>query len=251
MSAADLTVINLETPLLATCRPTTEGMIFCGDARAREGFTYAGIVVATLGYNHIGNYYEAGVEETKKHLEQAGIIPVSNGVTYKEIKDTKFAFLAYNDIGSREIDVPWADETIIRSDIAVAKKNADVVIVAYHWGVEYVTEPTQRQIDVAHLSIDSGADVILGNHPHWIQPVELYKDKFIIYAHGNFVFDQEWSEETKLGVIGRYTFYEGKLIDVEYLPIRIIDYGQPYILEGIDRQALLDVMQASSMRMVK
>ncbi len=251
LSGVDLTVINLETPLLSDCATTIEGMIFCGDARATEGFTYAGIDVATLGNNHIGNYYEAGVEETKKHLEQAGIIPVSNGVTYKEIKDTKFAFLAYNDIGSREIDVPWADETIIRSDIAVAKKNADVVIVAYHWGVEYVTEPTQRQIDVAHLSIDSGADVILGNHPHWIQPVELYKDKFIIYAHGNFVFDQEWSEETKLGVIGRYTFYEGKLIDVEYVPIRIIDYGQPYILEGIDRQALLDVMQTSSMRMVK
>jgi poly-gamma-glutamate synthesis protein (capsule biosynthesis protein) len=117
------------------------------------------------------------------------------------------------------------------------------VVVSFHWGVEYVTEPTQRQIDLAHLAIDAGADIILGNHPHWVQPVEIYKDKCIIYAHGNFVFDQEWSEETKRGVVGRYTFYEGKLVDVEYLPIRIVDYGQPYFLKGTEAEQIMKHMK--------
>ncbi len=248
---ADLTVINLETPLLATCTATVEGMIFCADARSIDGFTYAGVDVATLGNNHIGNYSEAGIEETKKHLSEAGILPVSTRAEYKEVKGTVFSFLAYNDIGSREAGVPWAEEAIIQSDIRAARQRADVVIVSYHWGVEYVSEPTMRQRDLAHLAVDAGADVVLGNHPHWIQPVELYKDKFIVYAHGNFVFDQEWSEETKRGVIGRYTFYEGKLIDVEYLPIRVMDYGQPYFLEGVVSRAILDAMRFDSERMLK
>jgi len=242
LSGADLTVINLETPLLVDCPVTTEGMIFCGDARAVEGLTYAGVDVATLGNNHVGNHFREGIEETKAILIKAGIAPVGEGVTYKTVNGMRFAFLSYNDVGFPEAGVPWADSAKIREDVATARKNADIVIVAFHWGVEYVTEPNTRQQELAHLAIDSGADVILGNHPHWISPVELYKEKFIIYAHGNFVFDQEWSPETKLGLIGRYTFFENKLVDVEYVPIRIVDYGQPYVLEGEDGRIVLDAL---------
>lgn len=249
LSAADMTVINLETPLLANCSPTQVGMTFCGSSRAVEGLVFAGVDVATLGNNHAGNYYGEGVEETKRMLSDAGIVPVAQGVSYKDVKGMRFAFLTYNDIGAVEPGVPWADETNIPADIRAARANADVVIVAYHWGVEYVTEPNARQKYLAHLAIDSGADVVLGNHPHWIQPVEVYKEKFIIYAHGNFVFDQEWSEETKLGVIGRYTFFEGKLIDVEYVPIRIIDYGQPYFLAGEAAARVLRGMEDASIRL--
>jgi len=240
LSAADLTVINLETPLLTDCTSTNQGMIFCGVVRATEGLVFAGVDVATLGNNHVGNYFQEGVEETKTTLTNAGILPVAEGIAYKEVKGTRFAFLSYNDIGAPEAGVPWAEEEIISREVAKARESADVVIVSYHWGEEYVTEPVSRQRELAYLSIDAGADVVLGNHPHWIQPVELYNGKFIVYAHGNFVFDQEWSEETKLGVVGRYTFYEGKLVDVEYLPIRIVDYGQPYFLEGDEAASVLN-----------
>lgn len=251
LAGADLTVINLETPLLFRCPITVEGMLFCGDAKVTEGLQYAGVDVATLGNNHVGNHYQEGILETRKILDGAGILSVSEGISYKEVKGITFAFLAYNDIGAPEAGVPWADENKIKEEVAQARKNADVVIVAYHWGTEYVTEPTSRQRELAHMTVDSGADVVLGNHPHWIQPVELYKDKFIIYAHGNFVFDQEWSEETKLGVVGKYIFYEGRLVDVEYMPVKIMDYGQPYFLEGVERQRVLDAMKMNSERMVK
>lgn len=246
LSLADLTVINLETPLITDCTPTNQGMIFCGDARAVEGLVFSGVDVATLGNNHAGNYFQEGVEETKTILTNAGILPVAEGILYREVKGSRFAFLSYNDIGSPEAGVPWAEEEVITREVAKARESADVVIVSYHWGEEYVTEPESRQRKLAHFTIDVGADVVLGNHPHWIQPIEIYKDKFIIYAHGNFVFDQEWSEETKTGVVGRYTFYEGKLVDVEYLPIRIVDYGQPYFLAGEEAARIVASLEQAS-----
>jgi len=251
LAAADITVINLETPLLAACPITVEGMVFCADAKAVEGLQFAGIDVATLGNNHVGNHYVNGVEETKNILKQSDILAVADAPVYKKVKNITFVFLSYNDIGQPEEGVPWADEVKIKQDIINVRDNADVVVVSYHWGVEYVTEPTERQIHLAHFAVDNGADVVLGNHPHWIQPVEFYKDKFIIYAHGNFVFDQEWSEETKLGVIGAYTFYNKALVDVEYVPIRIIDYGQPYFLDGDARFHILSRMKAASEQLAK
>ena len=99
---------------------------------------------------------------------------------------------------------------------------------------------------MGHLAIDSGADLVIGNHPHWVQPIEIYKDKLITYAHGNFVFDQEWSLKTKQGVIGMYTFYNNHLVDVEYLPLQIEDFGQPYFLTGEAKQNILSSMKIQS-----
>ena len=76
-----------------------------------------------------------------------------------------------------------------------------------------------------------------------MQSVEIYKGKYITYAHGNFIFDQMWSYETRVGVIGKYTFYEDTLIGVDYIPIRIDNYAQPVPMVGDERQAVLDTMK--------
>jgi poly-gamma-glutamate synthesis protein (capsule biosynthesis protein) len=101
--------------------------------------------------------------------------------------------------------------------------------------------------EIAHYVIDSGADLIIGNHPHWVQGVELYKGKLITFAHGNFIFDQMWSYETRVGVIGRYTFLDRTLARVEFIPTIIEDYGRPILLQGKEAQAALDRMKAASM----
>lgn len=248
LKSADLTLINLESPLLATCAATTVGMSFCGDARNIEGMKYAGVDIAGLANNHSGNYGKIGVEETVHFLSAAGISTtgMDNQFVVKNIRGVKFAFLSYNDIGSKEQGIAWADESAIHKDIASIKTKADLVIVSFHWGIEYERLPGQRQRDLAHFAIDNGADVVVGNHPHWIQPPEIYNGKFIMYAHGNFIFDQEWSEETKLGVVGKYTFYDSKLIDVEFTPIRIVDYGQPYILETPEKQKVIEMLKNAS-----
>lgn len=252
---ADITFINLETPLLKDCPVTREGMVFCGNAQHVEGLVFAGVDIASLANNHAGNHSEKGVNETTSILTQHGIAVMGtdkNPITVKNIRGVRFAFLGFNDITSPQPGVLDVDEKLIRQEIARAKTMADVVIVTYHWGGEYRAQPDDRQKYLGHFTINAGADFVIGNHPHWIQPIEFYQGKLITYAHGNFVFDQMWSEETKKGVVGKYTFYGGTLIDAEYFPIYIKDYdGQPIFLEGDEKQKILDNMKKESGKLNK
>ncbi len=239
---SDITFINLESPLIDSCPVTQEGMIFCGDARNMAGLLFAGADVASLANNHISNYGLTGIQNTIKLLNSNGILTTGiNGPVIKNIKGVKFAFLGYDYIGSHP------EETKIIKEISDAKKQADVVIVTFHWGTEYTSQPNNRQKYLGHLAVDAGADLIIGNHPHWIQPIEIYKGKLITYAHGNFVFDQMWSQKTREGVVGRYTFFGKDLIDVEFMPVQIDDYGQPHFVENPQKQSILDDMKTQSL----
>ncbi len=238
---ADITFINLETPLILNCPITQEGMIFCGDSRNVEGLVYAGVDIASFANNHIANYGLEAIKETKELLNANGILVTGiNGAEVIDVRGIKFAFLGFNDIG-----VPVSEEKI-KNEIADARKKADVLVVTFHWGTEYRDQPDERQKILAHSAVDAGADLIIGNHPHWIQPTEIYKDKLITYAHGNLVFDQEWSLKTKLGVVGKYTFYDMKLINTEYFPVLIENYGQPHFLEGDEKKKVLEDMKSQS-----
>ena len=245
---ADITFINLETPLIKNCPPTQEGMVFCGNSGNVEGLVYAGVDVASLANNHAGNYGVKAVQGTKDLLNKNGILVTGvNGYVIKDVRGIKFAFLGYNDVTTPQPVISNVDEEKIKREIEEAKKEAGIVVVTYHWGVEYRNQPDNRQKYLGHLAITAGADLVIGNHPHWIQPIEIYKDKLITYAHGNFVFDQMWSEKTKEGVIGKYTFYDNKLIDVEFVPIKIIELGQPHpITDPIIKKSILDDMKTQS-----
>jgi poly-gamma-glutamate synthesis protein (capsule biosynthesis protein) len=246
LKSADLTFINLETPLLPSCPTITDRMVFCADKRHIEGLTAAGVDVVNLANNHTANYGAKGIESTKKILDQAGILNVgTGGIVYRAVRDKKLAFLGYDDT------VGPVDTNKVRKEIKDASQSADLVIVAFHWGTEYTSQPTSGQINLAHLAIDAGADLVIGNHPHWIQPVEIYKGKLIAYAHGNFIFDQEWSEKTKEGVVGRYTFYDNRLIDAQFLPIKIEGYGQPGFVTGSEGARILNEMKEESNKLLR
>lgn len=244
---ADITFADLETPLIKNCPVTNEGMIFCGDYRNIEGLVYAGIDVVTLGNNHAGNWGSDGVDETVRHLSDKGILATGlhdNNLIIIEKNGTKFAFLGFNDISSPQPGVSGATEEKIRKDILQAKQKADFVIVQFHWGAEYRDTPDSRQIYLGRFAVDSGADLIIGNHPHWIQPLEIYKGKVITYAHGNYIFDQMWSQETREGILGKYIFYKNKLVDIEFTPIQIDDYGQAKIvMDATQKEKILQKLQ--------
>ena len=247
LRAADIAFVNLETPLIKDCPLVNDGFKFCGSDKNIEGLLFSGVDVASLANNHAGNYGLDAINYTVSLLNNNGILATGlNGPVYKDVRGLKFAFLGYNDIGYKQEGISWTDEVKVRSDIAEAKKNADVVIVIFHWGVEYRDQPDNRQRYLGHFTIDAGADLVIGNHPHWIQPVEIYKGKLITYAHGNFVFDQEWSLKTKQGIVGKYTFYDNKLVDVEFLPILIENYGQPHFLTGDAKKGILESMKLQS-----
>lgn len=248
LQSADITFINLETPLVNGCPVTYEGMIFCGDPRNIEGLLYAGVDVVNIANNHIDNYGDAGAAQTTDLLKNAGLlVSGEDNIATTNIRGTNFAFLGYNELDfGNEAAVKERREQIV-SDIKSADAISDIVIVQFHWGNEYTTEITEQQRALAHLAIDAGADLIIGNHPHWVQPVEIYKGKFIAYAHGNFVFDQEWSPETKQGVVGKYTFFEGELVDVEFLPVQIKDYGQPHFIPREKGEDIFSKLQPGTM----
>jgi poly-gamma-glutamate synthesis protein (capsule biosynthesis protein) len=251
LRSADLLFVNLEAPLLARCPVTLEGLRFCGDARHVEGLVFARVGVANLANNHLADYGPAGTQETIDLLKRNSIAPVGLGLwEIREIRGLKFAFIGFNGVGTS------IDRAEVARQIAIVRPQADVLVVAYHWGKEYESLPQSTAglapddpRAVAHWTIEAGADLIIGNHPHWVQGVEIYRGGFIAYAHGNFIFDQMWSRETREGVVGRYTFYGKQLAMVEYRPVLIEDYAQPRFLDGEDRARIVTRMEESSRRM--
>ena len=248
-----ITLINLETPLTKGCPLQTEGFTFCGDARHIQGLVFAGVDVASLANNHIGNYGQGGIDETIDLLETNKI--GWSGFSHFEmlkVKETAFGFLAYNGIGTA------FDREAIANEIKNAKTKVDVLVVSVHWGDEYVLTPRKYgdiapddPQEIGHLIIDAGADLIIGNHPHTVQGVEIYKDKLITYAHGNFIFDQTWSPETQEGVVGEYTFYENQLVNVQFHPILVDVSYQPRFLSEKDGKHILNRMLKSSKLIIK
>lgn len=248
LQQVDITFINLETPLVEGCRATQVGMIFCGDPRNIEGLQYAGVDVASVANNHALNQGREGFLETVDHLEQAGILAVGDAgqPAIIEKNGVRFAFLGYNDFGGDPTLMAEASEERLQRDIQAAREQADVVIAQFHWGDEYRRQPNARQRELAHLAVDLGADLVLGNHPHWFQSVEFYKDTLIAYSHGNFVFDQMWSAETREGMVGEYVFSGTTLVDVQYHPVLIEEYGQPRWLEGGAAEDSVEEMRQAS-----
>jgi hypothetical protein len=257
LRTGDVTLSNLEAPLIDGCPVTDAGMSFCGDPRDVRGLQYAGIDTACTANNHIGNYGDQGIQSTWSRLRAAGIGYCGLGkVDHKRVRGTTVAFLAYNCVGNR------FDYAGARQEIRAARQTANLVIVSVHSGKEYVSLPATSPgvadddpIKVAHWIMDSGADLIIGNHPHHVQGVEIYHGKLITYAHGNFVFDQMFDDPggggVKQGVVGTYTFYGSRLVAVRYRPVHIYDYWQPRWAVPAEAQQILRDMLRSSQQLAR
>lgn len=265
LRTADITLVNLESPLIASECPVTDvGMTFCGDPRAIEGLTLAGIDVACTANNHIGNYGSQGILETWQHLQSANIKPCGyDRVAYVNVRGLRFAFLAYNAVGTR------FDYATARQQVHQARHHADVVVVEVHWGMEYTAIPTPAPgiadddpVRVGRFLIDSGADLVIGNHPHHVQGVEIYHGHLITYAHGNFVFDQMFNRatcpgdynvvcSTEEGVVGTYTFYGKKLVSARYRPVAIYDWWQPRWATPEQARIIMADMRSATYELMK
>ena len=219
--SATLSIVNLESPLLENCPQTDQGMLFCGTAKHLSGLNFAGIDLVNLANNHIYNHGQAGLKETLSLLGQNQISPVGLGhIAYKEVSGVKLAFLGFEAIEK-------IDTESLKQAIFSAKTKSDLVVVSFHWGTEYRAKPNLNQVSLAHLAIDSGADLILGHHPHWVQTEEIYQGKHIFYSLGNLIFDQMWSSETRSGLLIKLNFEGQSLISIDRYPLTIYDYGQP------------------------
>jgi len=255
LQKADITFGNLETPLIAGPPVHSPSMVFRADPECVSALAWAGFDVLSLANNHIMNKGQTGLDKTLKLLSEEGILGVGAGMNSEEAhraqvierKGVKIAFLAYAYPGNPEASQDRGGAAImekdqLKKDLSYAREKADFTIVSMHAGTEYKRYPNQGQIDFARAAIDLGADLVIGHHPHWFQTVERYKDKYIIYSLGNFVFDQMWSEETREGMIASIYLDKAGVQGLEFFPIKIYDYSQPRFVGGAEEERLLSLL---------
>jgi len=221
LQAADLVFVNLENPFVTDCPPHNEGLIFCADPKMVEGIKYANIGAVTLANNHARNYGQDGLDETLSLLASKGILATNSNLVTTTINGLTFGLLGFNFLDTKPAEADYAL-------IQVSSETVDVLIVSIHWGSEYQAHPSQNQQEIAQRIIASGAAVLVGHHPHWVQDVEYVNGKPVYYSLGNFVFDQMWSENTRNGLLVKLTFDErGEMISEEFLPTYIGSWSQP------------------------
>jgi len=236
LKKGDITLVNLEAPLTGRGTEFTDKKYrFRVKPSAVAALKKAGITTVTLANNHSMDYGAVGLQDTLQQLDKAGIGHVGAGENLAaarkamvyDIRGTKVALLGYSLTLPQEF---WAGEKragtapllekLVKEDIAAARKQASIVIVTAHWGEEGTTRLREYQPRLARMMIDSGADAVIGHHPHILQGVEKYKRGIIFYSLGNFAFAHK-SRIADRTLLVRLRF-DGDKRTAELLPVNIL-----------------------------
>ena len=229
--ADDFTVTNLEGPLTThNIESSDKQFNFKGDPELARALAEGSIEGVTLSNNHTYDYGDKGVEDTLAALNKYGINYFGAGYKYiTELKGIKFGFLGYSIWGEGE-----EQKAAIKADIEELKAQGAIVIINAHWGIERDYRPYSIQINMAHYMIDNGADLIIGHHPHVVQSIEKYNDKFIFYSLGNFAFggNSNPSDKDTMIVQVQYKFENDQKVaeGIKVIPTKIssVDYKNDY-----------------------
>ncbi|HIJ81711.1 MAG TPA: CapA family protein [Desulfuromonadales bacterium] len=249
LSGADISLANLEFPLAN--RGTeflTKKFRFKGEPDVAVALREAGFNLVTLANNHSMDFGGVALKETLRHLESAGIAWIGAGENLDEarkmalytLKGKKIAFLGYSLTQPVEFfadtDRPGTTpgyEKLVIADVASARRQADVVIVTFHWGKEADVTVQNYQKIIARKAVDAGADVIIGHHPHILQGIERYRNSLIFYSLGNFVFASK-SVTADVSALVRLRFDDSRR-RAEIIPLDVLHRRvgfQPKVLYG-------------------
>ena len=254
LSAADLTFGNLECPVSDLGRNRHHLYSFRADPKAIEGLKLAGFDVMSVANNHMYDWDPPALLDTLRRLRETGIAPVGAGANDLEahypqlfnLAGLRLAFLAYVNVEPKaaiaapdKAGVAWLELDRVLADIRFARPLADLVIVGLHWGTEYAPQPQRNQVEIAHQMIDAGADLIVGGHPHVVQPLEQYRGRWVAYSLGNFVFDQK-APGTRRGAMLKVKLTDKQITEVTLVPITIDGAFQAVLTppEELAREAL-------------
>lgn len=234
--AADIAFVNLEAPFSDRGKPARSGMVFKAAPEMIQALELAGIDVVSTANNHARDCGDYGVTFTLDWLDKHGIIAVGTGHSSDaahagaviERHGIRFGFLAYTYDQSngnhpdKDDRVAMLDAERAARDIESLRSRADVVIVSMHAGNEYQPKPSAAQRAFAHAAIDNGAQVVVGHHPHVVQPLEEYRGGVIFYSLGNLVFDQFQRRETQRGLVASVLFAGKRLLKYDLIPVDIV-----------------------------
>lgn len=203
VESADMVVLNLEGTITTNesiaQRDNTILRFTFDPMLARAILETLHVDVVSLANNHALDFYPAGYTRTQEYLDEWGVAyfghPLNNQnlSTVLEHEGRILCFVGYHELYD-------ANTTATIAEIMRLRPSCTAVIVFPHWGLEYEPLPSASQVAEAHAFIDAGADLVVGAHPHVVQPIEVYRGRAIAYSLGNFIFDQDFSWETRHGM---------------------------------------------------
>lgn len=275
---------NLESPFSGSDSYNPTGsLVFNAPTWTMPGLAQYNFKVLNLANNHAMDQGKDGILYTKKLLTENHLVSLGVGKDLTEAwqggvynaKGVRVGFVgasfsSLNDGGKATNNYVARIEDVakLKASIQELKKKSDFVIATMHAGTEYTRTPNASQTAFARAAIDAGADMVIGAHPHWAQTFEKYKDKYIFYSLGNFVFDQMWSQDTKEGLtlkitlnkVGACTPQPGgacadevqgssqaaTLKQIELIPVIIENYSTPRLANESEKQSVLKKIGATT-----
>ena len=203
----DIAFYNQETILGGTKLGLSTYPRFNSPREVGDAFLDGGFNLVSLANNHTLDRGEKGVLASLEYWNgKKGVVTAGSSLTAEKEKEIRFfrvngiscAFLAYT-TATNGLKAPKGKEHYVslytpekaKGDVARAQEKADVVIVSMHWGSEYVFAPTAEQKKIAEHLASLGVSIVLGHHPHVVQPVAMVKSTLVVYSLGNFLSAQK------------------------------------------------------------
>ncbi|MEO8285586.1 MAG: CapA family protein [Chloroflexota bacterium] len=270
ISTADLAIGNMEGPLVPTniipIPPVAPNQLnLTANRQAAPSLARAGFDLLSLANNHAYDAKLPGITYTTEALRAAGITPFGldsgNGqrAQVREVHGLKLAFLGYTNI----INIPGASgvgyvnanqpATLAKmtAEIAAARTSADLVIVMMHWGTEYTIQPDSAQRAIAKALVDSGADLVVGAHPHVSQGMELQERSGrtvpVFYSLGNALFDQVGRLDTRQGLSLQCIVDRNGVKSARLVPLETTIAGGGYVMNVYDNAAGQPALQRAAL----
>ncbi len=244
--ADDLTIVNLETTLTTTTKKADKKFRFKADPSYVEILKQGNIEAVSIANNHTLDFLDKGYHDTLMTLEEAGVGYYGYEHKYiTEVRDIKIGVLGYYSMKATYKLKSEIEEAIDE----LKSEGTDLVIIMFHWGIERDYWPNSAQKELAYFSIDKGADLVLGSHPHVLQGIEEYKGKQIVYSLANFCFGGNKNPKDKdtMIYVQRFKFKNGELLSQEYdiIPCSISSVTnrnnyQPTPLEGVEAERVMN-----------
>lgn len=219
----DLTIVNFEGTLSNRGKRVDKQWAFRGKPSYIKILQKGSVEAVAFANNHTKDYGTDSYNDTIETFENSGIAYSTYGKScVYEVKGIKVGMISIQEVGRQNC------EKTLRSELkAIKKKKPDLLIVSFHWGTEGTSKITATQSKLAKIAIDEGgADLILGHHPHVLQPIEKYNDAYIVYSLGNFCFGGNTNPVDKDTMIFQqtFTFRNDKLVlddNVKIIPCSI------------------------------
>ena len=261
LASADVAIVNLEMAITERGEPYDKEYVFRAPGSAALTLVGAGIDVVSLANNHVFDFGREGLEDTISVLDEVGILrpgagsnnaeayaprilTLDNGVRVAFVSATAVVPGGFASGADRPgvADAKWATPRVLAAVRAAATGN-DVVVVSLHWGVEREPCPNEEQRTLAQQIIEAGADLILGHHPHVLQPIETFDRSVIAYSLGNFAWHPRYGITGDTGVLE--VVFDGSRIDGYRFHPHVLNYigGASPIASGDRYDRITDIVE--------